>query len=131
MIKNNWFGVGRITNDLELKVTQSGKKVLNFDIAIDDGTRERPHTTFLPMEAWERTAEIISSYFHKGDQIILSGHLGVKKYVDRGENRYRLSVVIESFEWGAKKREENKEDFAPRQTYTPNDVSGFDYPWEQ
>ena len=47
-VKNIWIGNGRICNDLELKMTETGKRVVNFSIAINDGTKERPHTTFSP-----------------------------------------------------------------------------------
>lgn len=126
-VKNNWVGTGRIANDLELRVTESGKKVLSFNVAIDDGTKDKPHTTFLPMEAWEGTAEVISKHFAKGDQIILGGRLGVRKVVDRGENRYSVRVVVDSFEWGQKKKKESE---AKKDIY-PDDVNSFDYPWEQ
>jgi len=108
-IKNSWIGVGRIAQDLEIRVTETGKKVLNFNVAIDDGTKEKPHTSFIPVEAWERTAEVINDYFKKGDQIILGGRLVVRQTIDRGEKRNKLSVVLESFEWGAKKKETNEE----------------------
>jgi len=124
-IKNSWIGVGRIAHDLEIRITESGKKVLNFNIAVDDGTKEKPHTSFIPIEAWERTAEVIHDYFKKGDQIIVGGRLAVRTTDDRGEKRNRISVVLESFEWGAKKREEKKETNAVDTMY----VDDMDVPW--
>lgn len=129
-VKNSWIGVGRITNDLEIRVTESGKKVLNFSIAINDGTKENPHTTFVNLEAWENMAETISRYFNKGDQIILSGRLVVRKYVDRGENRNKTSVVIESFEWGEKKKENNEINNNSKEQFYPDDVNDFGNSWE-
>lgn len=126
MVKNSWIGVGRITKDIEVKVTQSGKKVISFDIAIDEGTKEKPFTNYIPLEAWDKTAEIIANHFHKGDQIIVGARAVNRKYVDRGENRYKISMVVDSFEWGAKK--ENKE---IKKDFRPDDVKDFDYPWEQ
>ena len=108
-VKNIWIGNGRICNDLELKMTETGKRVVNFSIAINDGTKERPHTTVIPVEAWENTADVITRYFHKGDQIIVSGRLIVRSYDDRGEKRNKISVSVESFDWGEKKKEEIKE----------------------
>lgn len=127
-IKNSWTGVGRITNDPEVRVTESGKKVCNFSIAINDGTKENPHTTFIPIDAWEGFADTIAKYFHKGDQIIVGGRLSVRKYEDRGEKRNRISVVLESFEWGEKKKEETA---SAKQNFYPSDVNSFEYPWEE
>lgn len=124
-VKNNWTGVGRVVNDLELRVTESGKKVLNFNIAINDGTKEKPHTTFIPLEAWEGTGETISKYFNKGDQIIVGGRIVVRKYDDRGENRNKISIVVESFEWGEKKREQ------PTKSVSNLEFTEDDFPWEE
>lgn len=116
-IKNCWLGVGRISNDLELKVTESGKKVVNFGLAINDGMKDNPHTTFVPIEAWDNVAETITKYFHKGDQIIIGGRVVVRKVDDRGENRNKVSVVVDNFEWGEKKKNESIE------------VTNDDFPW--
>lgn len=129
-VKNNFLGTGRIAHDLEVKITESGRRVLNFNIAIDDGTKEKPHVTYLPCEAWEGTADTIAKYFGKGDQIIIGGRLATRKVIDRGENRYRVNIAVESFEFGAKKKkEENK----AVNSFTRDDVGASfddeDYPW--
>lgn len=128
-VKNTWIGTGRITKDLEVKVTSNGKHVLNLTVAIDDGTKENPHTTFIPVEAWEKTADIISKYFEKGDQIILGCKLVNRKVEDRGETRYKLALIVDSFEWGAKKR--NTTPSKPVDSFTRDDVEigDNDFPW--
>ena len=127
-VKNSWLGVGRIANDLEIKVTESGKKVLNFSIAVDDGTKEKPHATFIPVEAWENVADVIGRYFKKGDQIIAGGRLSVRSTTDEnGKKRNYVRVILESFEWGAKKREP-EEKKAVSTVYT-NDIVD-EAPWE-
>lgn len=119
-VKNSWIGTGRITKDLEVKVTGSGKHVLNFTIAIDDGTKDNPHTTFIPIEAWENMADVIAKYFEKGDQIIVGCRLVNRKVEDRGETRYKLAPIVDSFEWGAKKTK--KENSEPVQNIYRNDI---------
>lgn len=101
---NKFMGSGRITNDLQIVYTQSNKKYLQFNIAINDGTKEKPHTTFIPCVAWEKRAEVIAQYFSKGDQIIIEGRLSISTYDDRGEKRSRANIVVENFDWGAKKQ---------------------------
>lgn len=129
-VKNNFLGTGRIANDLEMKVTASGKHVCNLTLAVQEGTKEKPYATFLQCEAWDGFADTISKYFSKGDQIIIGGHLVNRKVLDRGENRYRTSIVIDGFEFGQKKK---KEESKPSQSYTYNDVGDDfgdeDYPW--
>lgn len=129
-IKNSWMGVGRITNDPEVKITESGKHVCNFSVAINDGTKDNPHTTFVPVDAWEGFADTIAKYFKKGDQIMVGGRLSVRKYDDRGETRNKMTVVLESFEWGEKKREKNEETTTAKNDFYPSDVNDFGNPWE-
>lgn len=130
-VKNNVLVTGRIAHDLELKVTENGRKVLNFNVAVDDGTKEKPHVTYLPCEAWEGTAEVIGKYFGKGDQIIIGGRLVNRKVIDRGENRYRININVESFEFGAKKRKEEAPKAKTTFTYDDVDTSigDEDFPW--
>lgn len=130
-VRNNFLGTGRIANDMEIRSTESGRHVVNFNLAIGDGTKEKPHTTFIPCEAWEGTADTIAKYFKKGDQIIIGGRLITRKVVDRGENRYRVAVSVESFEFGQKKKEETKEAVT---SYRRNDIDTDPYidddqPW--
>lgn len=107
-INNMWVGCGRIANDLEIRINQKNKKMLPFAIAINEGTKENPYTTFVDIIAWEKYAETIKKYFQKGDQIIVGGRLQTYTVKDRGENRKRVSVILESFDFGQKKREKEE-----------------------
>lgn len=107
-VNNIWTGAGRIANDLTLRINNNGIEVLVFTIAINDGTKEKPHTNFIDCTAYRNYAKTIEKYFKKGDQIILAGKLQTYTVVDRGENRKRTSVIVESFDFGQKKKENNE-----------------------
>lgn len=64
--------LGRLTFDVEVKEVGEGKKVLNNRIAIQNG---KNNSTFVDIEAWEGTAELIGKYFKKGYEILLEGTL--------------------------------------------------------
>lgn len=51
---NNVCEIGRLTSDVELKMTPSGKSVCSFTIAV---YRTKEITDFLPCVAWRQTAE--------------------------------------------------------------------------
>lgn len=91
---NQFNGLGRITKDLELKTSQSGKSVLNNSIAINrpfknaQGEREADFINFV---AFGKTAEIISQYHSKGDMIGLSGRMQSRSY--ENQNGQRVSVT--------------------------------------
>ena len=104
---NNWTGAGRLTRDVELRQTQSGKSVANFSIAIDrdfarqDGERD---TDFIDVVVWDKTAEFVSKYFKKGSMIIVNGRLQVRTWQDDdGNNRRVYEIVANNVYFGGSK----------------------------
>ena len=90
---------GRLTKDPELRRTQAGIAVTSFTVACDreyskeDGKRE---TDFIDVSAWRQTAEFISSYFRKGQEILVSGRLQSRKWDDQqGNKRTAWEILVE------------------------------------
>lgn len=88
--------IGNICGDLELKQTNSGKSVMQFNIAV-----KRPFTKdvtdFIPLVVWEQNAEFLSRYARKGSKIGVSGKLTSRKYEDKnGNKRTSFEVVCDS-----------------------------------
>lgn len=84
--------IGRFVSDPELKITNSGKDVTSFTIANDQG-KDRP-ANFIDCVAWEKTAELITKYFHKGDLIGITGKLTTRTYETDGGKRKVTEVVV-------------------------------------
>ena len=64
--------IGRITKEPELKQTQNGNKVVSFCLAVT--RRDKNKTTdWIDCVAWNKTAEILAQYCHKGKLISVSG----------------------------------------------------------
>lgn len=105
---------GRLTADVELKVTPSGKNVCSFSIAVDRGYGENKTTDFINIVAWNGSAEFISKYFGRGDMIGIEGSIQTRKYTDKnGNNRTVFEVVASNIQFiGGKKdnTEETQED---------------------
>ena len=61
--------IGRLTENPEMRQTQSGTAVTNFSIAVPrdykDQNGEYP-TDFIQIQAWRHTAEFVCKYFVKG-----------------------------------------------------------------
>ncbi len=73
---NKVIMIGRLTKDIEIRTTQSGKKVGSFSIAVDDGKKDGVRQAqFFNCTAWERTAEIMESYTTKGVRVCVVGRL--------------------------------------------------------
>ena len=89
---------GRLTDTPELKVTNSGKYVTSFSLAVerDFSTGDEKETDFINIVAWNKTAEFITKYFTKGKQLLVTGSLQVRKYqTQNGENRYSTEVIAD------------------------------------
>ena len=70
---------GRLTETPELKVTNSGKYVTTFSLAVerDFSTGNEKETDFINIVAWNNNAEFTSKYFTKGNgtTLLLDDHL--------------------------------------------------------
>ena len=89
---------GRLTNDPELKTTNSGKSVCSFTLAVerDFSTDGDKITDFINIVTWNKTAEFVSRYFAKGKQMIAKGSLQTRKYqTQNGDNRTATEVVAD------------------------------------
>ncbi|MGI5825202.1 MAG: single-stranded DNA-binding protein [Bacillota bacterium] len=85
---------GRICQDLDLNVTQSGTEMLNFSVAVPR-TYDREQTDFINCQAWKKTAVFISTYFEKGREILLEGELRQDNWEDKNGNKrttYKVNV---------------------------------------
>ena len=98
--------MGNLTRDPEIKYTPKGTAIANFGIAVNrtftpEGGEKREEVTFIDLEAWGRTAEIIGEYFKKGRPIYIEGRLKLDQWDDKttGKKMSKLRVVVDSFEF--------------------------------
>ena len=99
---NNWTGVGRMTDNPELKYTQSQIPVTNFNLAIErnytNATGER-ETDFIQIVAWRKTAEIIADMGVKGSLVGITGNIQTRNYENnQGQRVYVTEIVADSFQ---------------------------------
>ena len=71
---------GRLTKDPELKTTQSGVSMLLFTVAWSEKYKEVESKCFLLCKAWRQTADFISKYFTKGQEIAIDGHMVTEEW---------------------------------------------------
>lgn len=92
--------LGNITQDIELKTTNSGKKMVNITVAtnkrrIDQNTGETTEQAeFHRCVAWNQTAENIAKYLHKGSPVFVSGELHTRTYEKDGQTKYITEILI-------------------------------------
>lgn len=115
---NKWFGMGRITKDLEKKTTPSGVSVLNFTIAVEDDYKPKDGSergvAFVDCVAWRSTADFLEKYSGKGRMIVVTGAWKPEKWQDKdGNNRTSWKVQVDSVYFADSKR---SDDSAPTNT---------------
>lgn len=95
---NNIALTGRLTKDLELRSTNSGKDVASFTIAVDrPGVRDT--TDFINCVAWEQSARYLATYGGKGRMVAVTGKLTQRDWEDKnGQRRTTYEVLCDRVE---------------------------------
>lgn len=115
---------GRLTKDIEVKSTPSGNNVANFTLANNkpyNKDHDHPESNFINFVAWGKTADFISNYFKKGDQMVVSGRLDSRNWEDQsGSKRVSVSVIVEEVHFCERKT--NNTDSSADSVNSVNDV---------
>ena len=90
---NNVTLVGRLTKDVDLRKTQSGKSVASFTVAINRKFN-KDETDFINCVAWEKTAEYLHNYTQKGMLISVEGNIQTRSYDDKDGKRVFVQEVL-------------------------------------
>ena len=98
---NNVVLKGRLVRDPELRQTPSNISVISFTIAVDKCVKDgEKQADFIDCNAWRGTAEFISKYFTKGQEILIRGQLHNKQWTDKdGTKHYTYEVTAENAEF--------------------------------
>ena len=98
---------GRITKDLELRKTSTGKEVVSYTLAV---RRDKNNTDFINCVTFGEFANVLCKYCQKGDMIGVEGRLQVSSYTDsEGNTRYSHDVITDKVDFYNTKQEENKD----------------------
>lgn len=100
---NKFIGMGRLTDDPKVSQTQGGKKIARATLAID---RLKEGTDFISLVAWEKRAEFMENYTHKGTKLLVEGRIQTGSYDKDGHKVYTTDVVIENVDFCEKKKAE-------------------------
>lgn len=97
--------MGRLVRDPELRQTQSGKDVASFTVACDRNRKDAP-ADFIPVTAWDKTAQFVCRYFQKGSLIAVDGRLQSRQYQDKaGNNRTAIEILANNVNFAGSKQD--------------------------
>jgi single-strand DNA-binding protein len=88
--------VGRLTQDPEVRYTQSGKAVASFSLAVNRIVAKgaHPEADFVPIVAWEKLAETCGNNLGKGQRVLIEGRLQIRSYEGNDGTKRRVTEVI-------------------------------------
>ena len=97
--------MGNLTKDPELRYTSGGAAVCNFGLAINrvynDGDGEKQEeVTFIDIVCWNKLAEAVAEYLHKGSPAFIDGRLKQNSWeTEDGQKRYKHEIVARSVQF--------------------------------
>lgn len=83
--------IGRLTKDPEIKMTQNGKDCLMFNLAVN---RDDNDANFIRCVAFEKIAQNINQYLHRGDRLAVIGTLISRSYQNQNGQRVFITEVL-------------------------------------
>lgn len=88
--------LGRTGKEPEMRYTGAGKAVANFSIATQEGYGENKSTVWHNIVAFEKTADVVGQYLHKGDMVFIEGRITYRTWDDKeGNKRYATDIVAD------------------------------------
>jgi single-strand DNA-binding protein len=92
--------MGRLGQDPETRYMPSGAAVTNISVATserwkDKNGEQQEKTEWHRVVGFQRTAEIMAEYLHKGDQVLLEGKLQTRKWEKEGQTHYSTEIVCD------------------------------------
>jgi single-strand DNA-binding protein len=83
--------IGRLGKDPDMSYTPSGKPVIKFSLAVDQGKDQE--TLWLTIICWNELAERMNEYLSKGMLVFVQGRLVVRPYTDKTQVK-RVAIEI-------------------------------------
>lgn len=117
--------IGRLTKDIDLRYTPNGTAVAKFILAVNRRFKKdgQPEADFINCQIWNKQAENLSFYTHKGSLIGVTGRLMTGSYENQqGQKVYTTDVVVEQFTF----LETKKNTQSPERDNQLNNDFGFD-----
>lgn len=126
MAVNSCVLVGNLVRSPEVRSTNSGTVVMNFDIAVND--REKNMQTgewedvpsFFSCTMFGNRAEAVSRFLSKGSKVAVRGHLKQRRWEAKdGTKRSKVEVLVEDLEFMSRQEPTYEEPSRPAQAQAP------------
>lgn len=90
---------GRLSKDVDLRTTTTGKNVATTNIAVNRYGKDAG-ADFIPLVVWGDRAENFAKYLSKGREVLVEGKIQIRSYEGKdGGKRYATEVIVDNFEF--------------------------------
>lgn len=102
--------MGRLTRDPETRYTQTNNtQVTSFTLAVNRRFSKENEADFINIIAWQKTAEFVSKYFKKGQQVGIIGRIQTRSWEDdKKVKHYATEVIAEEVYFADSKKEQSE-----------------------
>lgn len=113
---------GRLTRDPELRRTSGGTDLVKFGLAVNHKVKVdnewTDRATFVDVAMFGNRASAFAKYNKKGSTVLIEGRLDLSQWKDEktGENRSKLGVIADSWEFAGSKETSGQADNEPNDT---------------
>lgn len=124
--------IGNLGKDPEIRYTQSGVAIANFNLATGERFKNKSgeweeRTEWHRVTLWSKLAEIAGEYLSKGKTVYIEGRLQTRKWQDNsGAERYTTEIVGEKMQMLSAKGESRRNDAPQEQSVT--NTNSFEEP---
>lgn len=95
--------VGRVS---ELRMTQTGKDVINFTVASNERFGEEEQTVWVEVTAWNGLAVMLDEHLLAGQSVMVAGRPQARLWQDgNGESQVTLALSADTFRFVGRKPE--------------------------
>ena len=129
---NKCVFLGRMVKDPEVKEVGESK-VAGFAIAVDRNYKSKkedaPTADFIPVNAWNKSAEFVSKYFKKGMPIVVVGSLETYSYETENGKRNGFRIKADEIYFAGGKKEDTKPETSSDDGFEFTDSLDTDLPF--
>ena len=131
---NKIFLIGNLTQDPEMRSTQTGQSITTLNMATnrawtDKGGQKQTAAEFHRVVAWGRLGEIANQYLKKGSLVMIEGRIQTRSWTDQNNNKgYTTEVVAERLQLGPRTANATVSDIRPATNSQRQETKNDDIP---
>lgn len=121
--------IGRLTREPETRYTQTNNiQVTSFTLAVNRrfAKEGEQQADFINIVAWNKTAEFVSKYFKKGQQVAVVGRIQTRNYDDNNGVKHYVTEVVAEEVYFADSKKEGQVDASNMESSTPVTNNDFE-----